>query len=91
LADTGKTDLRSVWAADFPMHRDHQALACDRRSADQAHRRDLARCHPHPGHRPGRRPAPAAGQLPATTWTHHRTRSPRAPAGQRQPDSTRPL
>src|ERR1035437_7631080 len=47
--------------------------------------------HPHPGHHPGRRPAPNDGELPATTRTHHRTRDPRAPAGQRRPDPPRPL
>src|SRR5664280_1475522 len=47
--------------------------------------------HPHPGHHPGRRPAPADGELPATTRAHHRTRQPRAPAGQRRPDPARPL
>src|ERR1019366_9845205 len=47
--------------------------------------------HPHPGHPPGRRPAPADGELPATTRTHHGTRQPRAPAGQRRPDPARPL
>src|SRR5450759_2330961 len=47
--------------------------------------------HPHPGHHPGRRPAPADGELPATTRTHHRTRQPCAPAGQRRPDPARPL
>src|ERR1035437_5487603 len=47
--------------------------------------------HPHPGHHPGRRPAPADGELPPTTRTHHGTRDPRAPAGQRRPDPARPL
>src|SRR5674476_957732 len=47
--------------------------------------------HPHPGHHPGRRPAPADGQLPPTTRTHHGTRDPRAPAGQSRPDPARPL
>src|ERR1019366_5765122 len=47
--------------------------------------------HPHPGHHPSRRPAPADGELPATTRTHHRTRDPRAPAGQKRPDPARPL
>src|ERR1035437_9273896 len=47
--------------------------------------------HPHPGHHPSRRPAPADGELPATTRTHHRTRDPRAPAAERRPDPARPL
>src|SRR5450759_1737511 len=47
--------------------------------------------HPHPGHHPSRRPAPADGELPATTRTHLRTRDPRAPAGQNRPDPARPL
>jgi hypothetical protein len=47
--------------------------------------------HPHPGHHPSRRPAPADGELPATTRTHHRTRDPRAPTGQKRPDPARPL
>src|SRR5450759_2452755 len=47
--------------------------------------------HPHPGHHPGQRPAPADGELPPTTRTHHGTRDPRTPAGQRRPDPARPL
>src|ERR1035437_8008641 len=47
--------------------------------------------HPHPGRHPSRRPAPADGQLPPTTRTHHRTRDPCAPAGQKRPDPARPL